>query len=253
MRSSPSLWASSTPFGFLFSILLLLVVLTSNPILAQTPTTTIRANTTTAAPPAGNGTATNTTVTPSRNGTATTSPRPLPTCGPNPGQFVVESPRSSAVVSVGAPINITWSYSKLTNLDIFPREKISVFWQNADGDNPRMDGWKLAGETNNTATRWFIWTVPQAVDGNYQVRLVADGLDLQQASGQGQCTPDGFPIASSSGKFRINNNLPLPTFADTLGPSSGVFGRWEMSGERVLAVGLAVGAGLLGTVMTLFL
>ncbi|KAJ3045668.1 hypothetical protein HDV00_007794 [Rhizophlyctis rosea] len=250
MRSStPSSSESSRPFSLVLSASLILLLLTSNPIYAQAPTTTVPTNgtNTNTTTPATNGTTTNTTAP-----QASPTPRTIPTtCGVSVGQFIINSPKSSAIVNVGSRVNVTWSYSPLTNTTMYPLNKLSLYYQNSDGSNPLPDQWKLVTDLNRTAV-WYIWTVPQVTDGNYQVRLVSDDLDTQLQTTR--CNPDGFPVASSSGKFRINNNLPLPTYVDSMGPSSAaVARRWDMSSEKVLALVMAVLIGMVGTVLTVCL
>lgn len=76
------------------------------------------------------------------------------------------------------------------------------------------------------------------------IRLVADDRDTQQT--QGVCYSDGFPAASSSMRFRINNNIPLPTYGDGMGAhTGGAEGTFRLSGEGAAAVMVMGFAGVM--------
>ncbi|RKO96112.1 hypothetical protein CAUPRSCDRAFT_12186 [Caulochytrium protostelioides] len=88
-------------------------------------------------------------------------------------------------------------------------------------------------------------------DGNYKVRLVADGLDPQQKMG-GTCIPNGFPGPGTSATFRIINNIQLPQYPDSYGPNSGASTHWT-TGQRWRAAMIGGATALIGLVSTLIL
>ncbi|KAJ3055832.1 hypothetical protein HK097_009035 [Rhizophlyctis rosea] len=211
---------------------------------ASSPTGTLPSNGTLTP----NTNSTNSTI--PNNTTASPTPEPIFACGNAPGQFVVDKPVASSIAIVSQQLNISWHYSGLTNTSAYPRNKVSIYYQNADGANPLPTGWKLVTELNRTATM-FLWNVPQLQDGNYMVRLVADDLDAQQQ--QGKCYPDSFPVASSSARFRINNNIPLATYTDGFGASSGGLKPLQVSFEAATTVAVTGLAGLLAAFAGLLL
>ncbi|KAJ3037004.1 hypothetical protein HDV00_002136 [Rhizophlyctis rosea] len=220
---------------------------TSLPAASATP---LAGNTTTTLPPATN-TATPTNATTATNTTTPSTTPNLSTlpCGTSPGQFVIDRPVASFQALVGTPLNITWHYSALTNTSTYPISSITLYYQNADSDILPTN-WKLATTLPRSQTT-YNWTVPQLADGNYMIRIVADDWDAQQR--QGICYPDGFPTASSSQRFRINNNIPLPTYKDGMGASSGAALPFRLSTEGAAALVLTGLAGVFAALVGVLL
>ncbi|KAI8815330.1 hypothetical protein BJ742DRAFT_765711 [Cladochytrium replicatum] len=158
-------------------------------------------------------------------GCASTTTNPA-VCDPKavPGGFLFKSPTINTIAEVGSPLNISWSYTPYTKTNLFPNNSIEIFFQNA-----AADGFKPAVWTRYVATRispnatFYIWDVPQIQNGQYILRLVADGFDPVVAAAKGQtvCWSDGQPIPQMSNEFRIVNPQPLAETPDNFGPNSG--------------------------------
>ncbi|TPX54494.1 hypothetical protein PhCBS80983_g05898 [Powellomyces hirtus] len=162
------------------------------------------------------------TALPTRPPTASPSPSvlPLPPCGASQGAIFITNPTRGSTTVVGSTLNITWTYSDLTDKARFPAKNIALYYQRADqGVTPT--GWKPIIEDLNPKATVYTWTVPNVQDGQFFIRIAADGIDPQRSTNPDtRCVPDTFPGPSNSQQFLITALPPLQTFPDNLGPNS---------------------------------
>ncbi|RKP00527.1 hypothetical protein CXG81DRAFT_19522 [Caulochytrium protostelioides] len=199
----------------------------------------------------GNGSSATATASATASASATSSaPSATATaaCGNSPGVIQIMTPTSSSYLQVGTEFNITWQYSALTNTSQFPAKSLVLYYQNQASTATWTES---PGLNISTRAKSFLWKPPQMADGNYKVRLVADGLDPQQKMG-GTCIPNGFPGPGTSATFRIINNIQLPQYPDSYGPNSGASTHWT-TGQRWRAAMIGGATALIGLVSTLIL
>ncbi|KAJ3129211.1 hypothetical protein HK098_002195 [Nowakowskiella sp. JEL0407] len=143
------------------------------------------------------------------------------TGGNSPGAFLLYSPVQFTVAEVKNTLNISWDYTTATNVNRYPNKTIDIYYQSTLNYNPqKWDKTVVAGL--NPKAKSYLWTVPQVQNGDFVIRLVADGIDplVQIASGKEVCVPDGAPLPYLSSKFKVVNPVHLYPVDDPLPPNT---------------------------------
>ncbi|KAJ1564679.1 hypothetical protein HK096_006812, partial [Nowakowskiella sp. JEL0078] len=134
-----------------------------------------------------------------------------------PGAFSLSNPTQYTVAEVGNTLNISWSYTAQTNVNRFPNKSIDIYFQSTVSYSSTK--W----EKNVTLglspkAMFYLWKIPQVQNGDFVIRLVADGIDPITSSTT--CVPEGAPIPYISSQFLVVNPVQLATYPDPFPPSS---------------------------------
>ncbi|KAJ3304173.1 hypothetical protein HDV03_003023 [Kappamyces sp. JEL0829] len=125
--------------------------------------------------------------------------------GTSIGAFVVISPNRSTVAVVGAPLDISWSYTSLvksvpTSIDIF----LAYL-------NPAVSGlsFTIPVLSNiSSASNSTVWTVSALNDGQYEMRIGISHRDPLLNSSA--CLQNGEAYGASSTAFKLTNAVAFP-------------------------------------------
>ncbi|KAJ1558002.1 hypothetical protein HK096_004124 [Nowakowskiella sp. JEL0078] len=142
-------------------------------------------------------------------------------CSQSVGLSIFTNPTANSIVLINSVINVTWKYSSV-NTARYPNSTVVLYYAQGSQDGSQLK-YKEFGRTKNRTDTWFLWTVPNAADGVYTIRLAPDDIDQYGQVGTSKCTPEGFPnIASVSASFvNVRSANTDSKSVDNYGPNSG--------------------------------
>ncbi|KAJ3074312.1 GTPase-activating protein [Podochytrium sp. JEL0797] len=167
------------------------------------------------------------------SGTNNSSAPCVPNQNAQPGGIYLIAPNGNSLATnygvVGGNLNITWSYS----LNAVTPATISIYWARSATNNGFDSSSAPTPKTfyENPAIALnipgspshYIWKIDGLQPGDYELRIVGDGLDpqyyMQMNPGQVQCYKQGQPFPGKSlAPFVIAGNNQLVSYPEVWGP-----------------------------------
>ncbi|KAI8896217.1 hypothetical protein BC833DRAFT_622308 [Globomyces pollinis-pini] len=133
-----------------------------------------------------------------------------------PGLAMIASPNNTADFYLNEPINVTYSFSSLSN-PFYHRYTMSFYYRESDTPSKPWNFWFNATRGSLTSSA----TISNTTPGRYDLIALADGIDPTTRSGVGpkvSCTDYGWPyfslaqfkLLANSVSYPNKNSLPMP-------------------------------------------